>query len=81
MAGLSRATKERGHSVDVVLPFYQCLPEDKVHDLQHVMDFDVPKVCHPVTVLEACPQKFWAEDIDVVLHISQAEPCHLRNTN
>lgn len=30
--------------VQVILPYYQSLPEDKVGDLQHVMDFDVPKV-------------------------------------
>ena len=46
VTGLARACLERGHDVEVVLPFYECLPTDQIEGLQHDMDFDCPKVRH-----------------------------------
>ena len=43
MTGLARACLERGHDVEVLLPFYECLPTDQIEGLQHDMDFDCPK--------------------------------------
>eukprot|EP00884_Botryococcus_braunii_P005626 jgi/Botrbrau1/15064/Bobra.118_2s0012.1 len=43
VTGLARACLAKGHVVEVVLPFYECLPEDQVQDLQHELDFDCPK--------------------------------------
>lgn len=45
VTGLARACLERGHSVEVMLPFYECLPQDQIEDLEPDMDFDCPKVC------------------------------------
>lgn len=42
--GLSRAFLESGHTVQAVLPYYQCLPDSSIDQLQHVTDFEVPKV-------------------------------------
>lgn len=44
VTGLGRACLQRGHTVEVCLPFYECLPEARVEDLRHERDFDVPKV-------------------------------------
>ena len=44
VTGLARACLARGHNVEVILPFYQFLKEEDIEGLQHVMDFDVPKV-------------------------------------
>lgn len=44
VTGLARACLERGHSVEVMLPFYECLPQDQIEDLEHDCDFDCPKV-------------------------------------
>ena len=44
VTGLARACLDRGHSVEVIFPYYQCLPDASVEDLQHVSDFDVAKV-------------------------------------
>lgn len=43
VAGLARACLARGHDVVVLLPFYECLPLDKIDDLRHEMDIMVPK--------------------------------------
>ena len=43
VTGLARACLERGHDVEVLLPFYECLPQDQIDGLQHDMDFDCPK--------------------------------------
>ncbi len=43
VTGLARACLERGHDVEVLLPFYECLPTDQIEGLQHDMDFDCPK--------------------------------------
>ena len=44
MTGLGRACLQRGHTVEVCLPFYECLPQDRIEGLRHDRDFDVPKV-------------------------------------
>ena len=44
VAGLSRACLERGHDVEVILPCYECLPTERVGELKHVLDFEVPTV-------------------------------------
>ena len=41
--GLARAHGKMGHAVTVILPFYSCLPTDKIDGLTHVMDYDVTK--------------------------------------
>ena len=43
VTGLARACLERGHDVEVLLPFYECLPTDQIEGLTHDMDFDCPK--------------------------------------
>ena len=43
VTGLARAVGERGHTVEVVLPFYECIDVDQVENLRHERDFDVPK--------------------------------------
>lgn len=45
VTGLARACLARGHNVEVMLPFYESLQEDKIQYLQHDRDFDCPKVC------------------------------------
>ena len=42
VTGLARAHLCQGHNVEVCIPYYSSL-EGKVEDVQHVMDFDVPK--------------------------------------
>ncbi len=44
VTGLSRACLARGHNVEVMLPFYESLPEDQIKGLEHDRDFDCPKV-------------------------------------
>ena len=44
VTGLGRACLQRGHNVEVCLPFYECLPQDRIEGLRHDRDFDVPKV-------------------------------------
>ena len=44
VTGLARACLARGHNVEVMLPFYESLPEDQIEDLHHERDFDCPKV-------------------------------------
>ena len=49
--GLSRALLDAGHTVETILPFYQCLPDASIDELHHITDFPVPKVtlkCRPV---------------------------------
>lgn len=45
VTGLARACLMRGHNVEVMLPFYESLPDDQIDGLQHDRDFDCPKVC------------------------------------
>ena len=44
VTGLARACIERGHAVEVMLPYYESLPDDGIQDLQHIQDFECPKV-------------------------------------
>ena len=44
VTGLARACLSRGHNLEVMLPFYESLPEDQIEGLQHDRDFDCPKV-------------------------------------
>ena len=44
VTGLARACRDRGHTVEVMLPYYESLPEDQIHDLHHVLEFECPKV-------------------------------------
>ncbi|KAK9803610.1 hypothetical protein WJX72_004636 [[Myrmecia] bisecta] len=41
--GLARTCLSRGHVVEVLLPFYECLPESQIEGLAHERDFDCPK--------------------------------------
>jgi starch synthase len=43
VSGLSKACVARGHAVEVVLPFYQCVPEGAVQGLTLALEFDCPK--------------------------------------
>eukprot|EP01024_Parvocaulis_polyphysoides_P010314 TRINITY_DN13462_c0_g1_i4.p1 TRINITY_DN13462_c0_g1~~TRINITY_DN13462_c0_g1_i4.p1 ORF type:complete len:655 (-),score=114.00 TRINITY_DN13462_c0_g1_i4:290-2254(-) len=43
VTGLARACGERGHHVEVILPYYECLPDDKIEDLRLDATFDCPK--------------------------------------
>ncbi|EIE18024.1 soluble starch synthase [Coccomyxa subellipsoidea C-169] len=43
VTGLARACLSRGHNLEVMLPFYESLPEDQIEGLQHDRDFDCPK--------------------------------------
>ena len=44
VTGLARACIERGHAVEVMLPYYESLPDEGIQDLQHSQDFECPKV-------------------------------------
>ena len=60
VTGLARACLQRGHHVEVVLPFYECLPEERIEGLRHERDFDVPKVrraaaAPPIILLRTTP--------------------------
>eukprot|EP00878_Enallax_costatus_P007835 GHUV01008200.1.p1 GENE.GHUV01008200.1~~GHUV01008200.1.p1 ORF type:complete len:443 (+),score=115.21 GHUV01008200.1:311-1639(+) len=41
--GLARTCLARGHNVTVIMPFYECLPQDQIEGLGFDMDIDVPK--------------------------------------
>jgi starch synthase len=41
--GLAKACLDTGHQVEIVLPFYQCIPDSAIQDLQHVLEMQVPK--------------------------------------
>lgn len=43
VTGLSKALAAQGHAPEVVLPFYECLPDSAVEDLTFERAFDVPK--------------------------------------
>eukprot|EP01025_Chloroclados_australasicus_P023810 TRINITY_DN24023_c0_g4_i1.p2 TRINITY_DN24023_c0_g4~~TRINITY_DN24023_c0_g4_i1.p2 ORF type:complete len:665 (-),score=105.58 TRINITY_DN24023_c0_g4_i1:1424-3418(-) len=43
VTGLARACGERGHNVEVILPYYECLPDDKIEDLRLDATIDCPK--------------------------------------
>ena len=44
VTGLARACIERGHAVEVMLPYYESLPDEGIQDLQHSRDLECPKV-------------------------------------
>ena len=44
VTGLARACIERGHAVEVMLPYYESLPDEGIQGLQHSREFDCPKV-------------------------------------
>uniref|UniRef100_A0A383VX60 Starch synthase, chloroplastic/amyloplastic n=2 Tax=Tetradesmus obliquus TaxID=3088 RepID=A0A383VX60_TETOB len=41
--GLARTCLARGHNVTVIMPFYECLPQDQIEGLGFDMDIEVPK--------------------------------------
>lgn len=41
--GLARTSLARGHNVTVLMPFYECLPQDQIDGLGFEMEVDVPK--------------------------------------
>jgi starch synthase len=43
VTGLAKACLARGHNVEIMLPYYECLPNDAIEDLRHERDFDCPK--------------------------------------
>lgn len=44
VAGLAHACLDRGHNVEVMLPFYESMSESDIEGLQHDRDFECPKV-------------------------------------
>jgi hypothetical protein len=44
VTGLAKACIARGHTVEIILPFYECLPEAEIEGLKHERDFDCPTV-------------------------------------
>lgn len=43
VTGLARACIARGHTTEVILPYYECLNEEDIQDLVHEYAFDCPK--------------------------------------
>ncbi|EFN53763.1 hypothetical protein CHLNCDRAFT_25546 [Chlorella variabilis] len=43
VTGLARACLGRGHNVEIMLPYYECLPQDAIEDLRLEREFDCPK--------------------------------------
>ncbi|KAI7843173.1 hypothetical protein COHA_003157 [Chlorella ohadii] len=43
VTGLAKACLARGHNVEIMLPYYECLPNDAIEDLRHERDFECPK--------------------------------------
>jgi starch synthase len=43
VTGLSKACLAQGHSAEVILPYYQCIPDSAVENLQFDRAFDCPK--------------------------------------
>ncbi len=43
VTGLSKACLAQGHSVEVILPYYQCIPDSAIEHLAFERDFEVPK--------------------------------------
>jgi hypothetical protein len=41
--GLARTCLARGHNVTVIMPFYECLPQDQIEGLGFDMEIEVPK--------------------------------------
>lgn len=43
VTGLARSCTDRGHDVEVILPFYECIDEDLLSDLKFERAFDCPR--------------------------------------
>ena len=43
VTGLARAVAQRGHIVETILPFYECIDKAQIENLRHECDIDVPK--------------------------------------
>jgi starch synthase len=43
VTGLARSCTARGHNVEIILPFYQCINEDLLQDLKFEFEYDCPK--------------------------------------
>ena len=43
VTGLARSCAARGHRLEVILPYYECLPEDEISGLEYVTEFWCPK--------------------------------------
>lgn len=43
ITGLTKACLDRGHTVEIILPFYECLPLEEIQDLTLEHEFDCPK--------------------------------------
>ena len=70
VTGLAKACLERGHQVEVMLPFYECLPEEEIADLQHELDFDAPKV--PPMAFPRSPPSFICGLVALAVSVSDA---------
>jgi len=46
VTGLAKACEERGHYVEVILPYYTCIPEEVIQNKKHEAEFSVPKYYH-----------------------------------
>lgn len=40
VTGLARACLSRGHTVDVILPFYECIPRQEINDLKLITTYN-----------------------------------------
>lgn len=52
--GLARTSLARGHNVSVLMPFYECLPQDQIEGLGFEMEVDVPKGYTWDGVMQVC---------------------------
>jgi starch synthase len=52
--GLARKSLARGHNVSVIMPFYECLPQDQIDGLGFEMEVDVPKGYTWDGVMQVC---------------------------
>lgn len=43
VTGLARASLDRGHWVEVMLPYYECLDQNEIEGLEFDCEFDCPK--------------------------------------
>ena len=43
VTGLARSCTARGHHVEIILPFYECINEDLLQDLTFEFEYDCPK--------------------------------------
>lgn len=46
VTGLAKACGERGHYVEVILPYYTCIPDSVIENKKHECEFTVPKGYH-----------------------------------